>query len=180
MLPPILWPAAGIALGTAVIELVISLVRRTPFPRGLATLWGVMGVALLFYFTAHSFHVVDIRFVPFVQLGLCLAAGAGLGHVLGRLPGIEVLGLAAPLAVLPFVQKHVTFIPSWIKWNYSGFEAKATWPTLRDLSEKLRGDYRLPRVVYEHTPSNEALGTVRAFEDLPLFSGRSTLEGLYM
>lgn len=180
VLPPILWPAAGVAVGTLLIEAIVCLVRRTPFPRGLAALWGVMFVAALFYFTAHSFHVVDIRFVPFVQLGLCLAAGAGLGHVLGRLPGVEVLAIAAPLAILPFVQKHVTFIPSWIKWNYSGFETKATWPTLRGLSEKLHGDFRAPRVVYEHTPATEALGTVRAFEDLPLFSGRSTLEGLYM
>jgi hypothetical protein len=180
VMPPILWPAAGIAVGTAVLEAVICLLRRTPFPRGLATLWGVMGVAVLFYFTAHSFNVVDIRFVPFVQLGLCLAAGAGLGYVLDRVPGVEVLALAAPLAVLPFVQRHVTFIPSWIRWNYSGFEAKGPWATLHGISERLRGDFRAPRVVYEHTPANEALGTVRAFEDLPLFSGRSTLEGLYM
>ncbi len=54
------------------------------------------------------------------------------------------------------------------------------WPTFRDLNAHLRGDFRDPRVVYEHSPDHEALGTVRAFEDLPLFSGRSTLEGLYM
>jgi hypothetical protein len=34
--------------------------------------------------------------------------------------------------------------------------------------------------MYEHSPKHEAAGTVRAFEALPLFSGRSTLEGLYM
>src|SRR5439155_1535215 len=57
---------------------------------------------------------------------------------------------------------------------------KVPWPTFRDLNAHLRGDFRDPRVVYEHSPDHEALGTVRAFEDLPLFSGRSTLEGLYM
>ena len=180
VLPPILWPAAAVALGTLGIEAVVSGVQQRPFPRGLAMLWGAMGVAVFFYFTAHSFHVVDIRFVPFVQLGLCLAAGAGLGHVLGRLPGVGVLGVAALLAIPPYVQQRVTFIPSWIRWNYSGFEAKATWPTLSGISDVLRGDYRSPRVVYEHAPENEALGTVRVFESLPLFSGRSTLEGLYM
>jgi hypothetical protein len=104
VLPPILWPAAGVALGTLLIEAVVSGVRRTPFPRGFAMLWGTMGVAGFFYFTGHSFHVVDIRFVPFVQLGLCLAAGAGLGHVLGRLPGVEVLAGAPPPVPL---QEHV-------------------------------------------------------------------------
>jgi hypothetical protein len=78
------------------------------------------------------------------------------------------------------VQKYVTFIPSWIRWNYSGFERKATWPVLKGIGEALHGTYKDPRVVYEHTPENEQLGTVRAFESLPLFAGRSTLEGLYM
>jgi hypothetical protein len=93
---------------------------------------------------------------------------------------VELLALGAALAIPPFVQQHVASIPSWIRWNYSGFEAKGTWPTLSGISDVLRGDYRSPRVVYEHAPENEALGTVRTFESLPLFSGRSTLEGLYM
>ncbi len=37
-----------------------------------------------------------------------------------------------------------------------------------------------PRVVYEHSSEHNAAGTPRAYESLPLFSGRSTLEGLYM
>src|SRR5215813_7989375 len=82
--------------------------------------------------------------------------------------------------MLPWVQSRITFIPSWIKWNYSGFETKAPWSTLHGLMEKLKGDYRDPRVVYEHSPDHEALGTVRVFEIIPYFSGRSTLEGLYM
>ncbi|MEN8160406.1 MAG: 6-pyruvoyl-tetrahydropterin synthase-related protein [Myxococcota bacterium] len=180
VLPPILWPATAVALATLAVEGILSVRRRTAFPRGLAVLWGTLGVAGLFYFTGHSFHVVDIRFLPFVQIGLCLAAGAGLGHVLARLPYPALPALAAPLLILPFVQGHVTFIHDWVKWNYSGFEARTTWPVLRGLSDHLRGDFRAPRVVYEHAPENEALGTVRAFESLPLFSGRSTLEGLYM
>jgi len=180
VLPPILWPATGIAIVSAVLVGILALLRREAYPRGLATLWGTMLVAGLFWLTGHSFHVVDIRFVPFVQLGLCLAAGAGLGHLLSRLPAIEVLPVAAALAVMPFVQQRVTFIPAWIKWNYSGFEAKAPWGTVTQLAEHLRGDFRDPRVVYEHSPDHEALGTVRIFESLPLFTGRSTLEGLYM
>lgn len=34
--------------------------------------------------------------------------------------------------------------------------------------------------MYEHSARHEGAGTVRAFEALPLFSGRSTLEGAYM
>jgi 6-pyruvoyl-tetrahydropterin synthase-like protein/outer membrane lipoprotein YfiO len=180
VLPPVLWPGAIGAAATLVLNALVSAIRRTPFPRPLITLWGVMIVSAIFYLAAFSFHVVDIRFVPFIQLGLGLAAAAGLGFLLGPLVGAEVWPLVAAFVLLPWVQSRVTFIPSWIKWNYSGFEKKATWSTLHALMDKIKGDYRDPRVVYEHSPDHEALGTVRVFEIIPLFSGRSTLEGLYM
>ena len=42
-------------------------------------------------------------------------------------PMPEVWPIAGALTIPLFVQSQVTFIPSWIKWNYSGFEAKAPW-----------------------------------------------------
>ncbi len=180
IVPPVLWPAAIVAVVTALAVGVVALVRREPYPRMLATLWAGTLMGILFYFTARTFHVVDIRFFPFLQLGLCLAAAAGLGYLAGRLPAPEIWPVVGACAIFPFVQANVSFIPSWINWNYSGFEKKLPWPTFRDINAHLRGDFRDPRVVYEHSPDHEAIGTVRAFEDLPLFSGRSTLEGLYM
>jgi 6-pyruvoyl-tetrahydropterin synthase related domain len=207
VLPPILQPMVAIAvLGTAGVG-VHAAWRRQPFPRGLAKVWAGALVGMLFYLTARTFHVVDIRFVPFFQLGICLAAAASVGHLLAALPMPELWPAIGVLAVLPYVQsgvppeaagainaqlqrigiqqpiqfyRGVSFIPSWITWNYSGFERKSLWGTFKALNDHLRGTYRDPRVVYEHSSDNEALGTVRAFESLPLFSGRSTLEGLYM
>lgn len=72
------------------------------------------------------------------------------------------------------------FTPAWIKWNYEGFERKSLWPQFSGVNEFLRGDQNDPRVVYEHSDHHNAAGTTRAYESLPLFSGRSTLEGLYM
>jgi hypothetical protein len=180
VMPPILWPATAIAVVTGLGLLVAAVLGRRPFPRPLVTLWAAIAVGVVFWLTAHSFHVVDIRFWPFIQLGLCLAAAAGLGYVLSALPLVELWPAIGALAILPFVQAHITFIPSWIRWNYSGFEQKSTWPVFKALNTFLAGDFRDPRVVYEHSAQNESLGTVRAFESLPLFSGRSTLEGLYM
>ncbi len=180
VLPPILWPAAIVAVVTALIQAVVCLVRRQPFPRGLAQVWFATLIGGSVYFVAHALHVVDIRFLPFLQLGLCLAAAAGLGSILAMLPMPEVWPIAGALTIPIFVQSHVTFIPSWIKWNYSGFETKAPWKPFRELNDFIAGDFRDPRVVYEHTPEHEAVGTIRVFENLPLFSGRSTLEGLYM
>jgi hypothetical protein len=96
------------------------------------------------------------------------------------LPAPEIWPIVGALVVPFYVGKQVTFIPSWVKWNYSGFERKGTYPTLKGIIEKLKGNVGDPRVVYEHSPDHEALGTIRVFENLPFFSGRSTLEGLYM
>jgi hypothetical protein len=180
VLPPILWGPAIVAVASAVIVAVLCWVRKEPFPRFLGTLWGAVFISILFWATAHSFHVVDVRFMPFLQLGICLAAGAGLGRVLAMLPVPEIWPVIGALVMLPFVQSQVTFIPGWVNWNYSGFERKGPWNVLSGINEFLEGDFRDPRVVYEHAPATESLGTVRAFENLPLFSGRSTLEGLYM
>ena len=180
LLPPILWPAAIVAVVTTLVLIGLSVYRRTFLPRFFGTLWAAFGIAVFFWFTGHSFHVVDIRFVPFAQLDLALIAAAGVGLLFSELPLPEIWPAVGALLILPFVQSRVTFIPSWITWNYSGFERKPTWPVFHELMERLRGDFRAPRVVYEHSADNESLGTVRAFENLPLFSGRSTLEGLYM
>src|SRR5207244_4079800 len=146
IVPPILWPAAIVAVVTALAVGVVALGQREPSPRALATLWAGTLMGIIFYFTARTFHVVDIRFFPFLQLGLCLTAAAGLGYLAGRLPAPEIWPVVGACAILPFVQSHVSFIPSWIAWNYSGFEKKVPWPTFRDVNAHLRGDFRDPRI----------------------------------
>lgn len=179
-LPPILWIPGGVAVATLLVHAGLAAAGKRPFPPILGLIWWATGIGILFYYTAKAFHVVDIRFFPFFQLGLCLAAATGLGLLLAELPAPEIWPLVGAF-VLPWaVGTQVTFIPSWVKWNYSGFEQKNTWPTLHGIIEKLRGTVHDPRVVYEHSPDHEALGTIRVFENLPFFTGRSTLEGLYM
>ncbi|HZP43806.1 MAG TPA: 6-pyruvoyl-tetrahydropterin synthase-related protein [Candidatus Binatia bacterium] len=210
VLPPVLWPATLVAVATTLAIGALAIVRREPFPHGLAKIWAGAAIGIFFYYSARALHVVDIRFIPFFQLGLCLAAGAGLGYLLAALPAAEIWPIVGVCTILPFVQmgfpaawrpvgkpaasaggpaalarellsyRGVTFIPDWIRWNYSGYEKKAPWPIFKQLNDHLRGTFRDPRVVFEHSSEHEALGTIRAFENLPLFSGRSTLEGLYM
>ncbi len=180
IMPKILWIPTGIALATLVIHIGLAVFNIRPFNRYLGLVWWATAIGLVFYYTAKAFHVVDIRFFPFMQLGLCLAAAVGLGLLLAELPVPEVWPLVGA-AVVPFVvSQQVAFIPSWVKWNYSGFEAKGTYPTLKGIIDKLKGGVGDSRVVYEHSPDHEALGTIRVFENLPFFTGRSTLEGLYM
>lgn len=148
-------------------------------------------VALMLYLFASEMGVVDIRFVPFIQFFPLLIAAYGVGKLFGRIEsGIKTRGLnwivrvGLPIIILiivmVWVNKHVTYIDYWIKWNYEGFERKSLWNVYWSVNEFLKGSSADPRVVYEHSPLHDAAGSLRAFENLPLFSGRSTLEGLYM
>src|SRR5262249_10242836 len=114
VMPPILWTPAIVAVATVLIAGLVALILREPYPRELATFGVGTLVGVAFYFTARTLHVVDIRFLPFAQLGLCLTAAAGLGTLLGRLPTPEVWPLAAGLAIFPYIQGQAGFIPSWI------------------------------------------------------------------
>jgi hypothetical protein len=107
-----------------------------------------------------------------------LAATFLLGF-LNRLQSIHLIPLIALLAVCLWVVPNTRFIKSWVKWNYEGFEKKATWPIFKGINDYLQQGGG-GRVVYEHSPLHNAFGTERAFENLPYFAKRNTLEGLYM
>jgi hypothetical protein len=142
--------------------------------------WFIILVAVAFYLIAYDINVVDIRFLPYVQFFLLLLGAMGVGVMTKP---IKARLLIAPLLVcftVVWVNEHVTYIPKWIEWDYSGFESKRLWPQFRAVNEYLKGSNQDPRVVYEHGLKHRAAGSVRAFESLPFFAGRSTLEGLYI
>ncbi|HEY3121843.1 MAG TPA: hypothetical protein VGL15_14560, partial [Vicinamibacteria bacterium] len=64
-------------------------------------------------------------------------------------------------------------------YDFSGLEAKELWPAFRQLGQTLRGSVGDPRFAVEYSPQHEKAGSVRVYETLPFFSGRSTLEGVY-
>ncbi|MEM7827006.1 MAG: 6-pyruvoyl-tetrahydropterin synthase-related protein [Candidatus Aenigmatarchaeota archaeon] len=136
--------------------------------------------AFILYLIASKIGVVDIRFFPFIQLMPMFLAAYGLWYLIKRFKGKWILVLAVLILTILWVNHNVTYIHDWIKWNYEGFENKHLWSTFSDVNEFLKGNASDPRVVYEHSDFHNSAGTIRAFESLPLFSGRSTLEGLYM
>ncbi len=68
---------------------------------------------------------------------------------------------------------------TWIKWNYSGYEGKRSWKSLKEINDYIS---KLPpgRVMWEHSQKTDELGTPRAFELLPYFTGHPSMEGLLM
>lgn len=187
LLPPILVPVllTGV-LGSAGV-LIWGLrnyarIGRVALPV-LGYLWFGLAMCVVFFVAAPRLGVVDIRYVPYGHLiGVLLAALSlgWLGRFLRRWKVDWVLLPVVLVASIVWTGMQVGAVPEWAKWNYEGFEAKAAWPVFEKINRKLQGDFNDPRVVFEHSELHNSFGSSRAFESLPLFAGRATLEGLYM
>jgi hypothetical protein len=176
-LPTPLLVAAAIALiGIA------QRVRRPGEDAG-GMLWlTVFSVAMLgMYAAGYSLGVVDVRFLPFFQGGLlllaCWTAGSWLESLRLSIAPAVISLLTAAIVASAVLQ--VTYLPDWVRWNFNGMENTGPWSFFNDVMRKVEGQLSDPRVVFEHHPDHDAVGTTRAFEMLPWFAGRSTLEGLY-
>lgn len=135
--------------------------------------------SFIIYKASPSLGMTDIRFVPFLQFMPALIAAyvlADTGPMQRMVPKAIPVIIIAALTLL-WVQEHVTFIDFWIKWNYEGFQSKSHYNQLSEMMDYIR---ELPpgRVVHEYSNSHDKFGTPRTFENMPLFSGKPTLEGL--
>ncbi|HXE96407.1 MAG TPA: 6-pyruvoyl-tetrahydropterin synthase-related protein [Dongiaceae bacterium] len=146
-------------------------------------LWFGLLVSVIFFIAAPKLGVADTRYIPYGQVLVGLLSAMFLGWLARFLPN------KGPLWTVPVLCMLVIFLwvgnnpgPAsvWAKWNYEGFEAKPAWPVFKEINEALKGGVGDPRVMYEHSEEHNVFGSSRAFESLPLFAGRATLEGLYM
>ena len=181
VLPVILYPFMAFAVVGTVW---MSFRRRGNAPRLLprpwAYVWFMVLSGLALYFIGYRLGLVDIRFLPFFQFFLIIG-GAFLWSLVSVPRTQKLLGaLSVLLLTLLWVDSRETISRSWAGSNYAGFEAKTLWKPFDAINQFLKGGVNDPRVVYEHSMRNQGAGTVRAFENLPLFSGRSTLEGVYI
>jgi hypothetical protein len=185
--PEILWPFLAVAVTGSLGIFIFRIYRykKTAEPVSetfvlLLYLWWAMGVAAILFETAYELNVVDIRFLPYAEYLPTLIAAILLGGGARFFRGSPVLLLILLLSTGAWINHRANSANAWSKWNYSGFEKKPAWQTFSAVNGFLKGDENDPRVVYEHSPLHNRFGTVRAFESLPHFSGRSTIEGLYM
>ncbi|MDY0045482.1 MAG: 6-pyruvoyl-tetrahydropterin synthase-related protein [Syntrophales bacterium] len=191
VLPPILWPGIILTvLGAVAVLIKIVLSRRNVNPGSAGRAGNVnpspiylgygMAVACLFYLIGPSIHVIDIRFLPFLQLYFMMTGAVALGYLIRPLRGKIAVPVILFLLVIPGVNHFEKKIHTWIPWNYNGFETKRLWKPFIETNRYLAGSEADPRVIYEHATIHNGAGTIRAFESIPLFSGRNTLEGLYL
>ncbi|UCG94996.1 MAG: hypothetical protein JSV92_03015, partial [archaeon] len=160
----------------AVLGFLLSLKNRD---RRLWYLSFIIPVAGLFYLTGPGIGIVDIRFVPFIQFFPMIIASYPIGEAVKKLRIRELIPVIVILMTLIWVNDHVTYLDDWIEWNYSGFESKGSYGQLKEITDYLSG---MPygRVVHEFSPDHNKFGTVRTLENIPMFTGKPVLEGLYI
>ncbi|MFH1035129.1 MAG: 6-pyruvoyl-tetrahydropterin synthase-related protein [Pseudomonadota bacterium] len=139
----------------------------------------VVATALL-YLVSPWLNTVTVRFLPFAYLALVLLAAQALARLARPLAAKWALALMVLLAGGLLAGLALQNTPRWLEWNYSGSQHKPLWPEFRQLNQFLAGDFGQPRVLYEHSPLHQGAGSLRAWESLPLWSGRATLESAYL
>lgn len=185
--PQAFWPFAAILAITTLIFVGLSISKRRLYemewsPTVLIFIM-ILASSAVCYFTFPALGLVDVRAIPIAQMIFCFLAVFYLGMILRRyVDSFTLTYLSIALVALGtwWAYKEVTNFPGWMKWNYSSWSAKPAYPNLQKLSTVLKGDFSDPRVVYENNEAYNDAGTMRVFEMLPYFTGRSTLESVYM
>ena len=141
----------------------------------------VSGVAFL---NGELLFAANIRFWPMIYFFSLMLAAYFAGELLRRRWGfLAIFILAFSITVYlgaPYThQGSVKFTDDWIKWNYQGYEAKADWPVYQEITQFIAGSGSAARTWNDLEDANNRFGTPRAFESLPYFSGKPTLEGVY-
>ena len=198
------WVVALAALG-AVLS-VINRRRSGLFFVGMATIAGAL------FIVAPQSRLWNARILPFWYLCLYLLMGVAVteaGPAIGRWLATDpeqpsplgrlltpigaalavwmIVGL--PLGVLPsWLPKPATtdasFIPSWAKWNYSGYERKAAYPEYKAIVDTMADVGRTNgcgRAHWEYESALDKFGTPMALMLLPYWTDGciGSMEGLY-
>ena len=192
LLPATLWPVFGGGLFGLALQLVPAVRRRwTALQAGaLRYFSGSAALAALGFLAGDQLGLADIRFFPLVWLLGAIVCGWLFGEALAAIGGVGqpmlvwarvLFSVGAALGLLGWIGEYVRAAPDWALWNHAGLDSKPQWHNLSRLFPAMRGDLWSPRLVFEHDPANNDIGSTRALEALPLFlNHRPVLEGLHM
>lgn len=114
---------------------------------------------------------------------LCVVVLTGIPLGLFKEGRIELPGPAA----IPFLQATTTddsFIASWARWNYAGYERKDAYPEFREVvttMEEIGRTEGCGRAMWEYEPQLNRFGTPMALMLLPYFTDSciGSMEGLF-
>ncbi len=186
LLPATLWPVAG--MGVVGLGALAFTSVRSDWTRGQAQaaryLAAAAGIAAVAFIAGDQMGFADIRFFPMVWLFAGVVCAWLFGQALAALTRPLIAGLlagAVALALLGWFGAQINAAPDWGLWNHSGLDAKPQWQVLTRLFPQMRGELFGPRLLFEHDPDNNDIGSTRTLEALSMFlNQRPVLEGLYM
>lgn len=163
-------------------------------------LYSLLACAFLF-FVAPGLGMPDIRFIPSALLLCALGASILCESLLARFtpspsaapPARQVRAKPIELAIPSLAALALVAIssagaaamarnsPSWYRWNYSGYEAKTEWASMKALGQAYSGDADAGRFLWEKQDQrdNKDFGSERGFENLYLFTGHPSSEGIH-
>ncbi|MEM5793320.1 MAG: 6-pyruvoyl-tetrahydropterin synthase-related protein [Candidatus Aenigmatarchaeota archaeon] len=125
-------------------------------------------------------HLQLIKFLPFLYLSVILTAASGFSFITDNLNGKWIVAIIVLLLSIYWVNENETYISHWIKWNYEGYEGKRLYMDYKKANEFL-STTKKGRIAFEYDPQkyDQGLGSSRATETIPNFSGRPITEGTH-
>ena len=147
----------------------------------------LFSVTIFFYVISTFLQIPDIRFVPPALIIALFSVTIFLNffpeYFFNKNYPIVRPILYIIIVVFSFilVNKLPKNVVSWFNWNYSGYESKKEWPNLKKIIEQYKGDINTGRILWEKQNQNDNadFGSERAFENLYLFTGRPSTEGVH-
>jgi hypothetical protein len=136
----------------------------------------ILLVSLVGFMNGERLFTANVRYWPMLYFFILLIAAYPF-DIIANWRLRRVIPLVLLIVTIIWISNSLTYIDFWIKWNYEGFESKATWPILEGITNTIRNVSG--RVYNDLNDLNDRLGTVRVFESIPYFSGTPTLEGVY-
>jgi hypothetical protein len=195
-------------LALAVAGGLISVVLRIRAGMALVLLAAMLAVAFVLIPQGRLWNA---RLLPFFFLVLYLLAGLAIGEVLRALAqaltpdptrpiiavttgglalvvGVTFVFVGRPLGVVPdavpFDTADRSYIPSWVRWNYSGYERKDAYPEYHSIVTTMQGigeERGCGRAMWEYEKGLDRYGTPMALMLLPHWTDGciGSMEGLY-
>ena len=105
--------------------------------------------------------------------------------VVALLLAVVLVGVPLGVSWLPFeASAQRSFIPDWVRWNYSGYEGKAAYPEYRDVIQKMDAigrEHGCGRAMWDYESELDRLGTPMALMLLPYWTDGciDSMEGLF-
>ena len=115
-----------------------------------------------------------------------LVAPAVVAPVFALVAIVLVQGMTLPdwARHIPLKTAQQSYIPAWVKWNYSGYERKAAYPEYHDVVQTMKRvgrEYGCGRAMWEYESELDRHGTPMALMLLPYWTNGciGSMEGLF-